>query len=123
MKGRPVSFTNELQEQAWDYVENYADHGHAFPSLVGLCSVINRAKSTVYDWAKREDNDFSDILAAINEKQELVTFNKAMTGEYNASIAKLLLGKHGYSDKQDQTLSAPDGGPVQIAAYEVKFTD
>jgi len=30
-----------------------------------------------------------------------VTFNRALTGDYSATIAKLLLGKHGYSDKQE----------------------
>lgn len=120
---RPVTFTDELQQKAWEYVDNYAEHGHAFPSVVGLCDIIKRAKSTIYDWADRDDNQFSDILEAIKEKQELVTFNKSMIGEYNPTIAKLLLGKHGYHDKQDQQLTGADGGPVKIAAYEVNFTE
>jgi len=120
---RPVTFTDELQQKAWEYVDNYAEHGHAFPSVVGLCDIIKRAKSTIYDWADRDDNQFSDILEAIKEKQELVTFNKSMIGEYNPTIAKLLLGKHGYHDKQDQQLTGADGGPVKIAAYEVNFVD
>jgi hypothetical protein len=99
--GRPLTFDDELQAKAWEYVDNFADHDHAIPSLVGLCKVLNRAKSTIYDWAKRDDNDFSDILQAINENQELVIFNKALSGEYNAAIAKLALGKHGYHDKMD----------------------
>jgi len=99
--GRPTKLTKEVIQQAWDYVDGFETHGHAVPSVVGLCKVINRARSTVYAWAEEENNDFSDILRAINENQELVTFNRALTGDYNASIAKLLLGKHGYSDKQE----------------------
>ena len=99
--GRPTEYTEEIAAQARDYIENYADHDHAVPSVVGMCAVVGRAKSTIYDWAKDPGKEFSDILAEINEKQELVTFNKALTGEYNAAIAKLLLGKHGYHDKQD----------------------
>lgn len=101
MRGRPTSFTDELQEEAWQYIEDYQSHGHEIPSLVGLCKVIKRAKSTIYDWAKRDDNDFSDILEAINEAQQLVLINKGLTGDFNSNIAKLVLGKHGFHDKQD----------------------
>ena len=101
MAGRPVSFTKQLQKDAGKYIDEYEKYDHAVPSLVGRCDVINRAKSTIYDWAKRDDNEFSDILAAINEKQELVTFNGALKGTLNPMISKLLLGKHGYHDRQD----------------------
>jgi len=99
--GRPTLYSDEVVSQARDYIENYEKHGDAVPSVVGMCRAINRPKSTIYDWAKDENNEFSDILAQINELQELVTFNKALKNEYNATIAKLLLGKHGYHDKQD----------------------
>jgi len=99
--GRPTEYNQELVDAAWAYIDNYAEHGHAVPSLVGLCKVLNRGKSTLYDWAKDDDKEISDILAAINENQELVAFNKSLTNEYNPTIAKLLLGKHGYSDKQE----------------------
>lgn len=99
--GRPTKLSKEVIQQAWDYVDGFEAYGHAVPSVVGLCKVINRARSTVYAWSEEENNEFSDILRAINENQELVTFNRALTGDYNASIAKLLLGKHGYSDKQE----------------------
>jgi len=54
-------------------------------------------------WASEGKGEFSDILEAINEKQELVTFNGSLLGDLNPTIAKLLLGKHGYHDKQDTT--------------------
>lgn len=116
MAGRPTEYTDEIAAQAWDYVENYAEHGHAVPSVVGLCRVIDRARSTVYGWAEDESKQFSDILDAINENQQLVTFNKALKGDYNATIAKLLLGKHGYHDKADTTVSGPGGKPIQTSS-------
>lgn len=118
---RDTTCTPEIERIAWEYIDNYAEYGHAVPSVVGLCKVIKRAKSTIYDWAKNPKTEFDDIISAINEAQELVTLNKSLTGEYNATIAKLLLGKHGYHDKQDNTLSAPGGGPMQIEAT-VKLT-
>jgi hypothetical protein len=100
--GRPVEFTDELQEQAWAYIDEYkTKHGHEFPSVVGLCAVINRGKSTIYDWAARDDNQFSDILAAIKERGELVLLNGSLRGDLNSNIAKLVLGKHGYHERQE----------------------
>lgn len=121
MAGRPTEYTDEIAQQAWEYVENFADHGHAVPSVVGLCRVINRARSTVYGWAEDPDKEFSDILDAINENQQLVTFNKSLKGDYNATIAKLLLGKHGYHDKADNTISGPDGGPIKTTSTTIQF--
>lgn len=118
---RPTLLTEDIVAQAREYIDNFEEYEHAIPSVVGLCKVIKIGKSTVYDWAAVEGSEFSDILAEINETQELVTFNKALKGDYNASIAKLLLGKHGYHDKQDQTLSAPGGGPVQTST-NIVFT-
>ena len=117
MVGRPTDYNQEIVDKAWAYVDGFADHGHAVPSVVGLCKVLNRSRSTVYNWAEDKDKEFMDILAAINENQELVTFNKSLTGEYNSAIAKLLLGKHGYSDKSDQTISGGDK-PLEITKVE-----
>ena len=99
--GRPVEFTDEMQETAWAYIDNFKDYDHAFPSVVGLCSVINRSRRTIYEWADRDDNQFSHILEAIKEKQELVILNKSIENEFNANISKLVLGKHGYHDRQE----------------------
>mgnify|MGYP003680305887 CR=1 FL=1 len=95
---RPTNMTDEVIEKAKAYVDGYQKYGHAVPSVVGLCKAIDRARSTVYDWAS----------------QELVTFNQALLGEYNASIAKLLLGKHGYSDKQE--VGGMDGKAIELVS-------
>jgi hypothetical protein len=116
--GRPTEWSEELETKAWLYVEEYSDiHGHAFPSVVGLCKVIERGKSTIYDWVRDKKGQFSDIVEAINEEQELVTFNKSMTGDYNSTMAKLLLTKHGYSDKQDNTHSGGDK-PIEVSGVQ-----
>lgn len=112
--GRPTDYTEEIAQQAWDYVNGgWEDEDHAFPSVVGLCKVLNRSRSVIYAWGEDPDKQFQDILASINESQELVCFSKAMKGEYNATMAKLLLGKHGYHDKADNTHSGPDGKPIE----------
>ena len=119
MAGRPTIHTPELEQAAKEYIENYQEHGHAMPSIVGMSIVLKIAKSTLYDWASQEGNIFSDILDDCMAAQELTLFNNGLNNTFNAAITKLALGKHGYHDKQDNTLSAPDGGPVGI--QEITF--
>lgn len=114
--GRPTSCDQETIDKALAYISNdetinYLSHGHAIPSVVGLCRVLNRARSTLYKWAEDPNNIFSDILADSNELQELVLLNGTLTNELNSNIGKLVLGKHGYHDKQD--ITGNDGGPIE----------
>lgn len=111
--GRPVEYSNEALEKALEYIQGgWEKEGHAFPSVVGLCSYINRSRSTVYKWAQEEGKeDFSDILSRINETQELVAWARGLKGDYNATLVKLLLGKHGYHERSE--LTGAEGGPVQ----------
>ena len=115
--GRPKTLTSEVKKKARDYINDFESYGHAVPSLVGLCRVINRSRQTLYNWSN-DDSEFLDILEAINESQELVTLNKALTGEYNATIAKLLLGKHGYTDKQTLRADVRDVSAMSDAELE-----
>lgn len=111
---RSSELTDEIIQEAKNYAINFADHGHAIPSVVGLCSVINRSRSTIYRWAEIEGGGFRDILDEINERQELELLNKGLRDDFNSNITKLVLGKHGYHDKSDSTLSGPGGKPVEV---------
>jgi len=104
--GRPTSCTPEIIEKAIAYIgldpeSNYESYDHAIPSIVGMCRILNRGRSTLYEWADGKDNEFTDILAACNELQEFATINGTLKGTLNATIGKLILGKHGYHDKQE----------------------
>ena len=113
---RPSTCTPEVVEKAWDYIDNFEEYGHAVPSTAGLCKIIDRARSTVYGWANEDPprENFDQILDAINENQELVTFNRSLRGEYNSNIAKLLLGKHGYSDKHEADIKTTQDIVIEI---------
>jgi len=108
--GRPTDYTPEIGEKAIAYLSddesvNYLSHSHAIPSIVGLCRVLNRARSTVYQWAEDKEHDFADIIASNKEFQELVTLNGTLKGTLNPVIGKLVLGKHGYHEKQDTNVT------------------
>lgn len=115
MTGRPTKYSQEMVDKAQDYLENYTDYDQVIPSEAGLALHLELARSTVQDWGKHEDKKvFSGILRSIQAKQEVVLVNSGLTGAFNSAIAKLALGKHGYSEKQDQTLSGIDGQPIQV---------
>jgi len=86
--------------------------------VVGLVKYIERSKTCVYEWAKDEDKkEFKDILERINEIQRQVLINKGLSGEFNSNITKLVLGKHGFSEKKE--LSGDPDKPVQVIAREM----
>jgi len=99
--GRPTKYNNSILADANDYLENFKDEGDVIPSVEGLSLKLNIARQTLYNWADDEDKkEFLDILENINTKQKKLLLNNGLTGEFNSNIAKLVLGKHGYSEKQ-----------------------
>ena len=65
--------------------------------------MLDITRSTLYAWAKDEDKkEFSDILERINTVQECVLVNNGLTGKFNSTITKFILGKHGYHDRPQQ---------------------
>jgi len=113
--GRPSLLTDELREKAREYIFRYEEQGDVIPSAAGLACWLGVSKSTVYLHGA-QCPEFSDTLNAIQAKQETVTLNRGMTGQFNATIAKLVLANHGYSDKQAVDLSSSDGSmtPTRI---------
>ena len=113
--GRPSDYTEEVLNIARDYVDNFrSEYGHAIPSVVGLAKILRKSRECLYNWARDEEKkDFSDILENINTSQEFELVNGGLTNELNSNITKLVLGKHGYSDKQDQQITGKDGGAIE----------
>ena len=110
MAGRPTKYTEALEEKAGEYLNEYRELGHIIPSVVGLCKFIEVARSTIYEWAKDESRPvFSDILAQIDESQELDLLNGGLGGTMNPTVTKMVLTKHGYSDSVKQDISSTDG--------------
>ncbi len=99
--GRPTKLTDELLEIARAYPDTFREeHKHTIPSAVGLARVLGISRSTLYNWAD-ENAEFLDILDNVNTQQEMELLNNGLGGAFNAQITKLVLGKHGYHDKQE----------------------
>lgn len=99
---RPSEYNDKILATANEYLETYnSKYQHAIPSVVGLAKVLKKSRDTLYDWAKHEDKkEFSNILRQVVSDQELTLLNGGLSGEFNPAITKLVLGKHGYSEKQ-----------------------
>lgn len=106
-RGRPTKYNEAMQEKADDYLTTYQKDS-VVPSVAGLSLVLDLSDSTIYDW-KAKHPDFSRTLRNIKKKQEAELLNKGLTSEFNATIVKLMLHNHGYSDKVEQDLKSSDG--------------
>lgn len=116
--GRPTKYNDELQALADSYIFSYKDQGDVIPSRVGLCCFLGIAKSTSFEWADIYP-EFSATLAAIDALQENVALNRGLDGTFNATIVKLVMANHGYSDKQavDHTTNGKDMAPTFASLY------
>lgn len=107
---RPTVYSDEVLEKASDYIENYAEYGDAVPTVAGMACEIGVSRETLYAWAKDvEKPEFSDILMRVMENQERKLVNGGLSGGFNPAITKMMLTKHGYSDKTDIDHSSKDG--------------
>tara|TARA_R110002074_G_scaffold121968_1_gene256515 strand:- start:32932 stop:33342 length:411 start_codon:yes stop_codon:yes gene_type:complete len=115
MKGRPTDYTEEIVAKALEYVEGaYEDEGQVVPTIEGLALYIGKARCTVYDWASQpEKKAFSDILEKCNAKQAVMLMSGALRNNMNANIAKLMLGKQGYSERSMQEITGANGGAIK----------
>lgn len=101
--GRPTKLTDELRDKADGYLD-WAIQNKLVPSSVNLARYLGISKSTLYKWAD-EDADFSDTVRDVQTAQEDTLIYNGLNNNFNASITKLLLTNHGYSDtsKVDHT--------------------
>lgn len=122
---RPSILTQEILTKASAYVSFWhLQKDEVIPTVEGLCLYIDVSKSTVYDWCKDEGEmhkEFSDIVSKLRETKAKVLQNKGVTGDFNAKIAGLLLGREGYAEKveNDITTGGEKLGVVILPAKEV----
>lgn len=104
-------------EMARRYIANHQDFDDPVPSVAGLACVLGVTRGTCYQWAKDETKpEFSHILDELAQKQERQLIKGGLIGEYNSPITKMMMTKHGYSDRMDSDLTSSDGSmtPAQV---------
>jgi hypothetical protein len=122
--GRPTDYTPEIIAAAWIYANGgWKDVGDLVPSVAGLACEIGIRRETCHAWAKEPNNEFSNILKVIAEKQERALLNNGLSGAFNPPITKMMLSKHGYSDKIETDLTSSDGSMTPQALNLKNLSD
>jgi hypothetical protein len=116
--GRPSEYTPEKLALARMYLEGgWQEQGDAVPQIAGLALAMGIERQTVYAWAKHEDKpEFLYIFTRVQALQERGLINNGLRGDFNPAIAKMMLTKHGYSDKHEVDNTSSDGSmsPTRI---------
>lgn len=115
---RPTKLTDSVLKKARHYVENYEEYGDPVPTIAALAIELDVMRSTCYEWAKTS-KAFSDILMRAEVAQERKLVGGGLAGGFNPAVTKMMLTKHGYSDKQE--IGGPDGAPLTVQV--VKFAE
>ena len=105
---RPTDYNEKMLDKVKEYINSCTDTEVKnkikvkLPTIEGLASYINVNRDTIYEWCKVH-KAFSDIIESLREKQVESLINNGLSGDYNSTIAKVLLAKHGYRDAQELT--------------------
>lgn len=124
--GRPPTYSEEIVLKAREYLDSCIDEEKQvvkqssekyemfdnklkvkIPTKGGLAVYLGVSRETLYAWAK-EYEEFSDIMEQMGAIQEERLINNGLSGDYNSTISKVLLTKHGYREGIDQTTNDKD---------------
>lgn len=111
--GRPSPYSLETLVQTKKYIDSCKDTKRKnltvrLPTIEGLAYYLKVHKDTVYTW-RREHPEFSDLIEELLAKQVDALINNGLAGTYNPTIAKVLLAKHGYAERQELVHELPKG--------------
>lgn len=102
---RPTILNEEMLNKARAYVQTTGDYSNPLlPSIEGLAYNLDVARDTMYAWEK-DNKEFSYILEKLRQVQATKLIDKGLNSQYNSTIAKLILSKHGYVEKQETDLT------------------
>lgn len=121
---RPAKLTPELLIQAAEYVEHFSEEpfNDVIPMAEGMALHVGVARETLHAWSRGEvpegcehlGDQFSHIFDRMMGKQAKTIINGSLNNVYNSTISKLMLTKHGYSDKTQQELTGANGGELTV---------
>lgn len=115
--GAPTKYRGpETLQMMASYLENYEENGDIIPSVAGLAIYLKVNKDTLYEWAKKH-TEWKSAMNNLAAAQEQKLLSGGLSGTYNSTIAKLVLTKHGYSDKQE--ISGAEGKPLQVETWNL----
>lgn len=119
--GQPTKYNATMQKRADVYLTTFnSGHGHLLPTIEGLSKALKVSRQTLYGWGDVHSK-FFDTLEQLRSEQKRMVLESGLSGEYNSTIAKLILSaNHGMHEKQERGLTGADGGAIVI--QEIKRT-
>lgn len=99
LSGAPVKYNDDVPEKLEGYILEAAKRGSVV-SRAGFALYIGISRSTLYEWEKKYKK-LSDTLKVLDTIQEQELIDNGLRGTYNATLTKLMLSNHGYSDRQE----------------------
>lgn len=134
--GRPSKYLEEYINKVDEYLELHQDtelekvglrseKGYEkidyilrvnLPTIEGFARFLGVNKTTLYEWEKNYE-EFSNALDKIRVEQQTRLINEGLAGNYNPTIAKLILSSnHGMREKTDTdiTSNGKDLQPVLV---------
>jgi hypothetical protein len=120
--GRPTEYKEEYIKKVDEYLESHQDtevqviKGQSddytnyetklkvrLPTIEGFAMFLDVSKKVLYDWEKQYPK-FLHALDKIRTEQHDRLIDNGLSGNYNSTIAKLMLShNHGYKEKSDVT--------------------
>lgn len=131
--GRPTKYNDEMIAKIDEYLATCVDYAPQkdkegnvvdrvvnLPKRVGFCRFVDIGTTTLERWEK-EHPEFRGALKKIDEAQQEKLINQGLAGNYNSTIAKLILSSnHGMMERQDFTTK---GDTIQGINYIVPDGD
>ena len=110
--GRPPEYNADvIAKGVTKYVADCKKHNY-LPTIEGLAVHLCVHRSTLYEWSDPKSphfhEEFSDIFEQLKAAQASQLIQNGLIGTYNSTMAKLMLTKHGYIDKQDLTTNGKE---------------
>jgi len=121
--GRPTKYSKKILQKTQEYInscedqerqivkQSNAEKGYEMydtklvvklPTIEGLAVHLRINRDTIYTWCQ-DHKEFSDIIEELKAKQADRLLNNGLSGDYNPTIAKVLLTKHGYIERKELT--------------------
>lgn len=111
--GRPSEYKEEYPAKAEHYLSQCEDtlteRGKLqvkLPTIEGFSTYLGVNKSSLYEWEKKHP-EFSDALDLIRKEQQQRLLNMGLSGDYNPTIAKLVLSaNHNMREKTETDVTS-----------------
>lgn len=121
--GRPSKYSPDICKLVDSYLEDRTDGKEMgklkvkLPTVDDFARYISVSRASVFLWAETYP-EFSDSLEKITAEQKKRLLNSGLSGEYNSTIAKLILSSnHGMAERVDQDLTTK-GERIQSITVE-----